>query len=69
LIIDPLPELLHTGHVHIRGITTYRGVIGINAGTWQSQTAFQKQMNVSPTPAQAVIVDFQTLQPEIRLFM
>jgi DNA polymerase II small subunit len=46
LIIDPLPEILHTGHVHILGITHYRGVLGINAGTWQSQTAFQKQMNV-----------------------
>ena len=57
LIIDPLPEILHTGHVHIKGITTYRGVLGINAGTWQSQTKFQKQMNVNPTPALAVTVD------------
>ncbi|HZK30055.1 MAG TPA: DNA-directed DNA polymerase II small subunit, partial [Methanoregula sp.] len=63
LIIDPLPEILHTGHVHIRGLTQYRGVLGINAGTWQSQTAFQKQMNVNPTPAQAVVVDLQTLIP------
>jgi DNA polymerase II small subunit len=64
LIIDPLPEILHTGHVHIKGITTYRGVLGVNAGTWQSQTAFQKQMNVNPTPALAVVVDLQTLLPE-----
>lgn len=64
LIIDPLPEILHTGHVHIKGITTYRGVLGINAGTWQSQTKFQKQMNVNPTPALAVTVDLQTLLPE-----
>jgi len=64
LIIDPLPEILHTGHVHIKGITTYRGVLGINAGTWQSQTKFQKQMNVNPTPALAVTVDLQTLVPE-----
>jgi DNA polymerase II small subunit len=69
LIIDPLPEILHTGHVHISGLTQYRGVLGINAGTWQSQTAFQKQMNVNPTPAQAVVVDLQTLQPEILGFM
>ena len=69
LIIDPLPEILHTGHVHIRGITTYRGVLGINAGTWQSQTKFQKQMNVNPTPAQAVVVDLQTLVPETFSFM
>jgi DNA polymerase II small subunit len=64
LIIDPLPEILHTGHVHIKGITNYRGVLGINAGTWQSQTKFQKQMNVNPTPALAIAVDLQTLVPE-----
>lgn len=68
LIIDPLPEILHTGHIHIRGITTYRGVLGINAGTWQSQTSFQKQMNVNPTPAQAVVVDLQSLRPETLSF-
>jgi DNA polymerase II small subunit len=64
LIIDPLPEILHTGLVHIKGITTYRVVLGINAGTWQSRTRFQKQMNVNPTPALAVAVDLQTLLPE-----
>jgi DNA polymerase II small subunit len=64
MIIDPLPEILHTGHVHIKGITSYRGVLGINAGTWQSQTKFQKQMNVNPTPALAIVVDLQTLLPE-----
>jgi DNA polymerase II small subunit len=68
LIIDPVPEILHTGHVHVSGITTYRGVLGINAGTWQSQTSFQKQMNVYPTPAEAVVVDLQTLRPEIKAF-
>jgi DNA polymerase II small subunit len=69
LIIDPLPEILHTGHVHITGLLNYRGVLGINAGTWQSQTSFQKQMNVNPTPAQAVVVDLQTLQPQTFTFL
>ncbi len=68
LVIDPLPEILHTGHVHICGITKYRGVLGINTGTWQAQTAFQKQMNINPTPARAVVVDLETLQPEVMDF-
>jgi len=51
------------------GISQYRGVLCINAGTWQSQTAFQKQMNINPTPAKAVIVDLMTLQPAIYDFM
>ena len=64
LLIDPVPEVLHTGHVHIMGFCQYRGVIGINAGTWQAQTAFQKQMNINPTPARAVSLDLQTLAVE-----
>jgi DNA polymerase II small subunit len=65
LIIDPVPEVLHTGHIHTSGITTYRGVLGINAGAWQSQTVFQRQMNIHPTPGRAVILDLQTLEPEV----
>jgi len=69
LIIDPVPEVLFTGHVHISGIKRYRGVLMINAGTWQSQTAFQKQMNTVPTPAQAVVLDLQSLETEIVDFL
>lgn len=65
LIIDPIPEVIHCGHVHITGITRYRGVLAVNAGTWQSQTAFQKQMNIQPTPAQAIVLNLSTLQPEV----
>jgi DNA polymerase II small subunit len=65
MVIDHIPEVLHTGHVHTCGLTRYRGVLGINAGAWQSQTAFQKQMNINPTPARAVVVNLQTLEPEI----
>ena len=68
LLIDPVPEILHTGHVHTSGITRHRGVLGVNAGCWQSQTKFQKQVNITPTPARAVIVDLQTLRPEILSF-
>jgi len=42
-------------------VTRYRGILAVNAGTWQAQTSFQKQMNVNPTPARAVTVDLHTL--------
>ena len=69
LVIDPVPEILHTGHVHIMGICEYRGTLCVNAGTWQSQTSFQKQMNIQPTPARAVEIDLQTLKPTILDFL
>ena len=65
LLIDPIPEVLLTGHVHVMGIIQYHGTLGINAGTWQSQTSFQKQMNINPTPARAVVLDLQTLEPRV----
>jgi DNA polymerase II small subunit len=68
LLIDPVPEILHTGHVHTSGITRYRGVLGVNAGCWQGQTKFQKQVNITPTPGRAVVVDLRTLEPEVLSF-
>lgn len=61
LIIDPIPEVLHTGHIHIAGVSEYRGVLCVNSGTWQAQTSFQKQMNITPTPGRAILLDLQTL--------
>ncbi|MCP1716284.1 DNA polymerase II small subunit [Methanocalculus alkaliphilus] len=69
LIIDPVPEILHTGHVHITGISRYRGVLSVNAGAWQGQTAFQKQMNINPTPGQAVIIDLERMEPQVCDFL
>lgn len=69
LLIDTVPEILHTGHVHISGISRYRGVLAVNAGAWQSQTAFQKQMNINPTPGQAIIVDLESMEPEVYDFL
>jgi DNA polymerase II small subunit len=69
LVIRDVPDIIQTGHIHISEIVTYRGVLAINAGTWQSQTSFQKQMNITPTPAEAVVVDLSTLAYEKFCFL
>ena len=69
LVIRDVPDIIHTGHIHISDVISYRGVLGINAGTWQSQTSFQKQMNIIPTPAEAVVVDLSTLAYEKFCFL
>ena len=69
LLIRDIPDILHTGHIHISGVTNYHGVLTVNAGTWQSQTSFQKQMNIEPTPAEAVVVDLSTLSYEKHCFL
>jgi len=57
LVIDTVPDVLHTGHVHINTYTNYKGIHCINSGTFQTQTEFQKIYNIMPTPAIVPIID------------
>jgi DNA polymerase II small subunit len=68
LIIDEVPDIFVTGHVHAVGVDQYRGVVMVNASTWQAQTPYQKMRNIDPTPARLPIVDLATGQAVIREF-
>ncbi|MDR2967457.1 MAG: DNA-directed DNA polymerase II small subunit [Methanobacteriaceae archaeon] len=49
LVVDNVPDIFHTGHVHINRYKNYNGVHMINSGTFQTQTEFQKIYNIVPT--------------------
>ena len=67
-VIDEIPDILHCGHVHTVGVSRYRDVLTINSGTWQSQTEFQKRMNLMPVPARATLVDLSGMEYKIMDF-
>ncbi|ADC65257.1 DNA-directed DNA polymerase [Ferroglobus placidus DSM 10642] len=50
LVIDEVPDVLHSGHVHTYGTGFYRGIFVVCSSTWQSQTEFQKKVNLNPMP-------------------
>ena len=60
MIIDEVPDIFVTGHVHTSSIDNYRGVTLINASSWQSQTSYQKMMNFVPDSAKLPIVNLKT---------
>jgi DNA polymerase II small subunit len=60
-VIDPLPDLLVTGHLHTFGIDRYRGVLMLNVSTWQAETEYQRMRNITPVPARAAVVDLRDL--------
>lgn len=68
LVIDRVPDVVHAGHTHTSGVTTYRDVRVIDTGTWQYQTPFQRQVNIDPDVAIATIVDLETLGVTVRTF-
>ncbi|MCI0498034.1 MAG: DNA-directed DNA polymerase II small subunit, partial [Thermoplasmata archaeon] len=69
LVLDPVPDVFLTGHVHSWGVDNYRGTIIVNGSTWQSQTDYQRLMNFSPMPARATVLDLSTLKPRLLNFM
>jgi len=60
MVIDPVPDVFVTGHVHGAGISEYRGVRLINASTWQAQTPFQRMKNFHPQPAKMPLLHLGT---------
>jgi len=65
LIIDEIPDLVHSGHVHTNGYKTYRGVKILNSGTWQAQTKFQKMVGHTPTPCRLPILELKSKTMQI----
>jgi len=68
LVIDDVPDVFHTGHVHKLGWGKYHNVLAVNSGCWQAQTEFQKKVNIDPDVAHAPIVDLDTLNMTVRKF-
>ena len=69
LVIDDVPDVFHTGHVHKVGWGKYHNVLSVNTGCWQAQTDFQKSVNIDPDVAHAPILDLDTLDMTVRKFV
>ncbi|MGI0049858.1 MAG: DNA-directed DNA polymerase II small subunit [Nitrososphaera sp.] len=68
LVITDVPDIFHSGHVHVTDVQSYRGTLVVNSGAWQSQTKFQQTMGITPSPGLAILVNLATLQPSIQDF-
>ncbi|MEM4293890.1 MAG: DNA polymerase II small subunit, partial [Thermoplasmata archaeon] len=59
-LVDIVPDIFVAGHVHTFDAETYRGTVMVNASTWQSQTEFQKQSNITPMPGYVFYYELDT---------
>ena len=69
LVIDQIPDIFVTGHVHTFGLSKYRGVMLLNSSTWQNQTSFQKKHNFVPEPCKVAVVDLKNFSTQVLNFM
>ncbi len=63
MVIEEVPDILHSGHVHVIDVDSYKGTLLINSGAWQSQTPFQQTMGITPTPSIAIAINLSNLKP------
>ncbi|MEM1513602.1 MAG: DNA-directed DNA polymerase II small subunit [Candidatus Thermoplasmatota archaeon] len=68
LVIDIVPDIFVTGHVHVSCIESYRGVILLNASAWQKQTEYQKTMNLMPQPAKPIVINLANFKGSVISF-
>ncbi|WP_337863281.1 DNA-directed DNA polymerase II small subunit [Nitrososphaera sp.] len=63
MVMTEVPDIFHSGHVHVTDVDSYRGTLVVNSGAWQAQTKFQQTMGITPSPGIAIVVNLATLQP------
>ncbi len=69
LVMDKIPSVFHSGHVHVAYAGSYRGVKLVNSGTWQEQTSYQRSLGLEPTVGVMSLVNLEDLSVKIRRFM
>ena len=68
LVIEKVPDMFLSGHVHKAAIASYRGVQIISGSCWQSKTAFQEKVGHEPEPCRVPLIDLKTRQAKMLRF-
>ena len=68
LVIDDVPDIFVTGHVHLTGARPYKSVTLLHDSAWQSQTEFQRMMNIVPDPARVPVVNLRSREVSLVQF-
>ena len=68
LLIDKLPDIFATGHIHYSKVGRYKNILNLCCGCFQDKTSFQEKVGHNPQPGRIPIVNLQTNQVKIMRF-
>lgn len=68
LVIDTIPDLFVSGHIHRANIGSYRNISTISSSCWQGKTIFQERTGHRPEPSRVPVVDLKTRQIRMMRF-
>jgi len=68
LVIDKVPDIFVTGHIHRATAINYKGITLINASSWLGRTEYQERTGLIPEPGRVVLLNLQTRDIKILNF-
>ena len=60
LVIDIIPDIFITGHVHKYKSAMYKNITLINGSCWEAKTSFQEKVGHEPEPSRVAVVNLNT---------
>ena len=68
LVIENVPDIFLTGHIHKCAVASYRNVTLIAGSCWQERTAYEIKLGHHPEPGRVPLVNLQTREAKILVF-
>ncbi len=68
LVIDPIPDIFVTGHIHRAQVKNYRNVTCINSSGWTAITEDQEKRGLEPQPARILAISLKTREIKVMNF-
>ena len=68
LVIEKVPDIFASGHIHKTSVSTYRNVTLICGSCWQGKTSFQEKMGHHPEPARVPLINLKTREVKVLKF-
>ena len=68
LLIDPIPDIFVTGHIHRAQSRVYRNITCINSSGWTAITDDQEKRGLEPQPGRIFVVSLKTREVKILNF-
>ncbi len=69
LLIDKVPDVFITGHVHQSGVGTYKGITLLNSSCFQGQSSFMKRLGIVPDPGKIPVMSLRNKKVHVMNFM
>lgn len=67
-LIERVPDIFISGHVHCAGVSNYRNVQVVECGCWIKTTEFQEKVGLMPQPGRVPVINLKTRQGRMMRF-